>query len=328
MMVPLPRRAWPTSMLVAALLASAAPAGAEPQAAGPPTEQSRRDAAREFAEGEKAFKAGDYRHAASLFESAYRLAPHPNPLWNAARAWQKAGDGPRAATLYARYLSEAPDDAPGRPSATTALADLSSKLTRVEISAQNVADVRVDNVPADGLVLYVEPGAHTFSARSDAGQVERSAQAAAGSTLTITLAPPAPSSTSTPTSTPTPTSTSTPTSTTAPGHGWSPWIVVAGGGLTLVGAVATIVSGIDTANFKSNHYDPDYARHDAQAVGQDLASGLDRERRTNILLGATVGVGVLTGVMALFFVDWHGSAAGPSVGVGAGPASLQVRGRF
>ena len=44
-----------------------------------------RTAAKEFAAGERAFSAGDYRRAAESFEAAYRASPHHAPLWNAAR---------------------------------------------------------------------------------------------------------------------------------------------------------------------------------------------------------------------------------------------------
>ena len=47
-----------------------------------------RSAARFFAEGQKAFSAGDYPRAGEQFEAAYKERPHHAPLWNAARSWK------------------------------------------------------------------------------------------------------------------------------------------------------------------------------------------------------------------------------------------------
>jgi hypothetical protein len=35
--------------------------------------------------------------------------------------------------------------------------------------------------------------------------------------------------------------------------------------------------------------------------------GVDKQHRTNILIGVTAGVGVATGVIGAFFTDWGGS---------------------
>jgi hypothetical protein len=46
--------------------------------------------------------------------------------------------------------------------------------------------------------------------------------------------------------------------------------------------------------------------------------GLDKERRTNVLFGATAGAAVVTGVVAVFFTDWSGNkstASAPKRGV-------------
>src|SRR5262252_3080727 len=67
-----------------------------------------KQAAKLFAEGQKSYREGDYRHAAEAFEGAYKKAPRLPPLYNAARAWQKGGETVRAANLYASYLRKAP----------------------------------------------------------------------------------------------------------------------------------------------------------------------------------------------------------------------------
>src|SRR5579883_463843 len=120
------------ALLSTLLLASPASASAD-TGASPPTVDDKKAASDAFKEGDRAFRAGDYRHAAEAYETAYRKAPHHAPLWNAARAWERAGEPARAANLYAKYLREAPPNAPDRNGATTALQKLATKLARLDI---------------------------------------------------------------------------------------------------------------------------------------------------------------------------------------------------
>src|SRR5579883_1186046 len=98
------------------------------QTAATATAEDRRQAARDFAEGDRAFKDGDFRHAAESYERAYQRVPHYSALWNAARSWDHAGEPSRAANLYARYLREAPPRARDRNSAQRLLRALSNRL--------------------------------------------------------------------------------------------------------------------------------------------------------------------------------------------------------
>jgi hypothetical protein len=99
--------------------------------------------------------------------------------------------------------------------------------------------------------------------------------------------------------------------------GLPPWVVFLGGGATVVlGGVATW-SGLDT----QQNPGPDAVR--AACNGQPTScalyqKGLDKERRTNLLFGATAGAAVVTGVVAVFFTDWSGNkstASAPKRGV-------------
>ena len=47
---------------------------------------------------------------------------------------------------------------------------------------------------------------------------------------------------------------------------------------------------------------------DCQSLYQQ---GLDKQHRTNVLIGVTAGVGVATGVIGAFFTDWGGAAKKP-----------------
>src|SRR5512143_4363052 len=95
--------------LVLAGTAVAIPAMAE-------TEEDRREAGRLFVEGQRSFTTGDFRHSAESFEAAYQKVPKLPALWNAARAWHRAGEPVKAANLYASYLDKAPPKAPDRAS--------------------------------------------------------------------------------------------------------------------------------------------------------------------------------------------------------------------
>ena len=99
------------------------------------------------------------------------------------------------------------------------------------------------------------------------------------------------------------------------------WI---GGGATLVLAGVTVWSGLDTVAQK-NTFEQDPTRQDVLSAGQAA------QLRTNLLLAATGGVGLLTAAAAVFLVDWHGrppSETGAAAHLDFGPGSVLVRGSF
>jgi hypothetical protein len=116
------RLAWTVAatFVLAAPLMAPHVAAAQPDGP-PPSAADREAAARAFSQGQRAFKKGDFRHAAESFETAYKDAPHPSSLWNAARAWHRARELARAANLYAKFLREAPADSRDRNSAQAAI---------------------------------------------------------------------------------------------------------------------------------------------------------------------------------------------------------------
>lgn len=315
-------------------------AGAQATASATATAEERRLAAKDFVEGDHAFKEGDFRHAAECYERAYHRVPHYSALWNAARSWDHAGEPARAANLYARYLREAPPKARDRNSAQRLLRALSNRLARLEVHATDVTDVRVDGAPVDGPSVYVTPGEHVIEGKTSDGTVVRQPSSVqAGDVVSIALVPPAPGSavasatTAAPGATP-PAASSAPSgsSPTAPDQAppeeqpsssrhWSPVFVYFGGAVTLALGGITVWSGIDTLQQKDN-----FDRNPTQA---NLDSGKDKEIRTNVLIGATAAVGVVTAVTALFLIDWKGHGRGESnVQLGAGLGSLLVRGEF
>ena len=277
-----------------------------------------------FREGDRAYRAGDFRRAASEYETAYKRAPHHAPLWNAARAWDRAGELARAANLYAKYLREAPANAPDRNSATTSLKKLSTRLARIDVhSAKGLEDVTVDGQSFEGDSVYVLPGQHVVEARSGRERVHQSSRVDAGDAVSVALLAPAaePSAPSAPTK-----PAEAPPALTPSSRGWSPAVVAFGGAVTAITAGLAIWSGFDTIRQREVF--------DGAKTQDNLDAGRAKQTRTNILIGVSAGVGVLTAACAIFLVDWHAPStekspsAGPSAQLGVGPGSLLLRGRF
>jgi hypothetical protein len=288
-------------VVVAASLAATRPAAAD----------NLSEAKANFAEGQKAFRAGDFRHAAEAFEAAYKAAPHPDPLWNAARAWHRADEKAKAANLYAKYLKIAPPNSRDRNSATDAMKELSAQLARLEIHAVDLTDIRIDGQPVgDDLTVFVTPGAHVIEAKAGTRVVRKEQAATAGSVISIALVAPPPEDKTAPPPPPV-----TPVETPPESHGLSPIFVIVGGVATAAGAGLTIYSGVDTMNAKNSY--------EAKPTLSGLQSGQSKQTRTNVFLGATIGLAALTGATAIFFTDWGRKSADVQVGVGPGNFTLR-----
>jgi hypothetical protein len=321
------------ALVVAATLATLAG-----PALGDVSDRDRKSAQTSFQEAQKAFKAGDFRHAAEKFDEAYKRAPHHAPLWNAGRAWHRAGELTRAANIYAKYLREAPPNAPDRNRATAALKEVQAKLGRIDVHATGVGDVTVDGEPFEGEGVYVVPGAHVVEGRTTnepRESVRFPQSVAAGQTVSVALVPPAPpapvQAAPAPvpvavvvpaTALPPPGSATTSTTTTpSPSSGISPWFFVAGTVLTLAAGGVTVWSGLDVTSKKDAYLggEQTQAKYDA---------GKSAELRTNVLIGVTGGLALLTTVTALFLVDWKGNGGKDRVSAKIGPGQLVLEGSF
>ncbi len=321
--MPAPRSIAPSSkafgwLLVVALAGLPAARAFAQGAKAAETPEDRKEAAKLFHEGSRAYAHGDFTHAAQSFEAAYARAPRLPPLWNAARAWDRAGEPVRAANLYAAYLRKAPPSAPDRNSATAALRKIEPKLARLQVHAMDVQDVKIDGTAAADIAedlseVYVAPGSHVLEG-THAGKAVRVVQdAPAGVTTSVVLqAPPeAPPPTAPP-----------PPQVHHPAHGGiSPIFFFVGAGLTAVAGGLTIWSGVDTLGQRSTF--------DAAPTQANLDEGKSRQTRTNVFIGVTAGLAALTGVTAIF-VDWkgHASRERAALRVVPGWGSLAVEGAF
>lgn len=283
------RFAW--AFVFAALAAGVGPAVAHAQSSpGSETAEDRKVAGKLFVQAQRAFGAGDYRHAAEAFEAAYQRIPKLPALWNAARAWHRAGEPVKAANLYAAYLDKAPPNAPDRASAIASMKRLEPKVGRLEVHAEGFDSVTVDGEPLEGMRVYTSPGTHIVEGKKGPKVARETPSAAAGVVTSVALVVPADE----PPPAPPPALPPQPEK----WRGLPPAVVGIGAGLTALSAAIMIGSGLETMGQRS--------AFDRAPTQQNLDSGRGAETRTNVLLGVTIGLGAVTGAVALLLTDWSG----------------------
>jgi hypothetical protein len=274
------------ALLVAAALLATAPT-ARADETPPPRVQ---EATEKFAAGERAFRNGEYVNAAILFQQAHSAVPHHDAAWNAAQAWLKAGDVPRAVDWLEIFLAEAPAEAPDRREATAKLGELSPRLGRVEVRPEGAERVKIDDEPARAPSPRVLAGTHAVEAIVAGRPMRRSVVVHPGETTVVDFSPPAEPAKPPPRrvlETPAP----------APSKGWSPLVVVGGGIVTSGLAAVTIVFGLATQRAHD-----DYA---TAPTAENWENGRQKQDLTNGFFWGTVAAGAVTGAIALFFVDWN-----------------------
>ncbi len=283
-----------------------------------PTKQEQAAAAKRFKEGERAYARHDYAAAAAAFEEAYAVAPHPDALLNAADARKKAGDLSTAAAHCVRLLREHPE---GKVAADARkrLAELRPKLTRLDVTAPDGAEeLRVDGEPAELGELYVDPGDHLLSVKVGGQKIERSVSAVAGARIAVRLEVPPQPKEEQAAAAPSP-----PPAAPKEEKPLHPAVFFTGLGLTAVAGGLLIWSGVDTQAARSDF--------DASPTREAYDDGLQKELRTNVLIGVTGGLGAITAVLGIFATEWGGGAAEPAgaaVSLQLSPTEAAVRGRF
>jgi hypothetical protein len=333
-------RSWPVStiLLLAALMS---PAAARGQGASGDAERIKA-AAGEFDEGRRAFKAKDYESAAGHFENADRDAPSPVALRSAIRARFEGKMLARAATLAASAMSRYPDDKATTRLAKQVLTSAQKDLYRLQVSCTPACTLLVDHKLATAsenteAVLFLEPGQHNVLAswsgdRSVGEQVI--SVAGEGRELTFSAPPERPRKPVAPPASAAPPPEPPPPP--PPPSGLPKTVFFVGLGATVVLSGITLWSALD---MRAN---PGLDRVRADCAGQSedcptYQEALSVQRRTNVLLGVTGGVAVITGVIGGFFIDWSSRpavvglgplrAVTPSLAVGNGLA-VGASGRF
>ena len=290
-------------------------------------------ASESFEAGAKAFSDKRYEEAAGYFEAADSAAPSAKALRLAIKARANGGQGSRAATLAALALERYPDDSETKTLATQTLDGLASKLHRADVSCVSPCLLAVGNRIVHGeaatrWTVYLDPGTTTMGA-SFLGKItakDQSLTATAGGQSAVRFAPPTDSGAGA-----APAGGKEPSGGggeggAAGGAGGGGGEPVGGGGSAggddggteppkknwrihpapfFVGLAATaglgattIWSGIDTIN------DPGTDRVRAECAGQGEECPLyqdaqAKELRTNVLIGATAGVGAVTVILAI-----------------------------
>jgi hypothetical protein len=301
------------ALVTASTMAISAPLFAQNK----PSAERIRSAAEEYDAGRRAFNEGKFDEAAIHFENAFHDAPAAAAIRNAIAARNKAGHLARAATEAALAQTKYPDDAPTRDMVKSVLADLEPKLHKVILSCTPECGVVVDGravslEDATRVVFYLDPGDHEVGVGwSDDRTKSVRVSARAGGKTELSLEAPAPK--------PKPAETAM-TGTTTPTQPidrpveqpsrkpFGPAIFIIGSVLTAGGVVATIISGVDTLN------NPGTEKVKMACVGKgescpEYQQGVQAQTRTNIILGATIGVGVATAVVGLLLTQWSSPAA-------------------
>jgi hypothetical protein len=263
-------------------------------------------AANAYSTGQKAEMSGDHEAAADMYELADSLAPTPEAVRSALRARKNAGQlGPAAVhaeTLITRY----PDDKRSRDIAEAILAEAKKKLARYAVRCQpSACNVVVDGAAATTTakvehVVYLSEGEHSVVASF--GKLDTEAQTVAGevgsdSSLTFDAPPEPPPAEEQPaeTSTSVGSGASADAGVNDSGRGLPVALFISGAAVTVGLGAVTVWSGFDTLKARDEYKD--------SGTKSDWDSGKSREKRTNILIGATAGAAVITGVLGIL-TDW------------------------
>jgi hypothetical protein len=309
-------------------LVISAPLGAYAQeAAAEPTPAQVRAAAEAFDRGREAYKAEEYVEAAEQFEKADNSAPSSAAIELAIRARDKAGEMDRAATLLALALKRHPHDANLIKLGSDLDRRVRGELFQLNANCDTPCDLTVGGKIVHGppdtqRTLFVVPGALTVRAgwsdnRSEAKQIQAE-KGGSGELTFITPTTPAGANMAKERTDPVAPPVADPAATRDEGalkksSGWPPTIFFVGAGLTAVVGGITVWSGIDTVNNPG----ADKVEEECRGQGESCAlyqEGLSKQRRTNVLIGVTAGLGVATLVVGLFATDWSGgkSASAPA----------------
>ena len=294
-------RILPAALAIA--LAASLVQGAEPST----------QAAREFDRGAAAAARGDFLDAAAAFMHAYELEPHAAALYNAALAWQMAGDRPRAADAFDRALQAGGLAAGQAKDARTRLDALERTLAVLDITALAGTDVSVAHARRSPtpVRVHVEPGDYAMHVRFSDGRTDlRQIKARAG-VVPLRLEPPEPAAPSASALAPRPDASGRPASSTARTLGWA----VLGTGVALGGVTAWL--GVQALGERDTYYDSGRTDRDAY----DRAGSY--RTWTNVALAGAVVLSA-TGLVLLFRPWPASSSASRPAGlwVGAGPVTI------
>lgn len=250
-----------------------------------------------YERGAKASKAGDYATAAKEFAHADELAPSPTALEAALDAAVQADDPALGAELLERSKrGEVSGTLAESVKAAHAKFDGRGGYVRVPCPSAP-CKVELDGKEVDAQKpIWAPKGTHAVVRQDASGtKAQMFANVKPDETVDVESGP-APGS-------PSPTSKED-------GHGKKlpPVVTYAGAGLTVIAGVATVVFGL-SANGKHDDFESAGCGRGGSPVSNCSSikdDGTGKETLANVALVSTVVFGVATGVIAVFFTDWHG----------------------
>jgi hypothetical protein len=289
------------------------------------TPEATRAAATEFDEGRKAYRANEFAEAADHFEAAFARAPRAEALRLAIRAHRLAKHYARAATLAAFAQRDFKDDAPTASLADETTNELAPKLHALKVVCEPACTVSVGGRTVtmnEGKAqkIFVDADVNEALVEWAGGKTQRlQFVAKSGVSEDVTARQEEDKK-------PEPTRT---TQVEPKGKPLGPAVFIALASATAFGVGATIVSGVDAL------HNPGPAAVQRDCVGQGescptFQKGRAAELRTDLALGGTIGLGVATAVVGVFFTQWSApkktgsTQVEPMIGLG----SAGVRGTF
>lgn len=165
-----------------ALLAGVGVARAQPA-------DTRKQASAAFARAVAAENREDWRAAILEYEEAYRLAPHPDVLYNLGAVYERLGELRAAAEHYQQYLDTKPDAA-DHAKVERKIAALEQRPSKVAIATTPPGATVIvdgDRRGAAPLELTLTAGTHQLVAEAGGRKVRRTITLAYGEPLAITL---------------------------------------------------------------------------------------------------------------------------------------------
>ncbi len=272
-------------------------------------------AANAFGQAQRAELSGDAARAAELYELADSIAPTPEALRNAARAWLSANRLIPAATDAEELIRRYGNDPGSRQLAEEILGRARPQLGRFEVECAPSCTLNVDGLAAatearQNHTVYVAPGAHTLVARFEAGETQKQRlEAQAGDKQKIHLAS-EPGATA-------PVEPAPPPEAVAPSAGTlaastepssrspklSPIYFWVGLSATAALGAVTIWSGIDLLDARDDF------EKDKTPTRKAFDAGEDKDLRTSVLIGSTAALAATTAILAIF-TDFKGRRAG------------------
>lgn len=265
-----------------------------------PSAADRQAAGQAYDRATAAYLARDYVRAATLFETAYRLAPASAPLVQAVRSHERAGNGLRAATLALRLEAFFPDDDAARRQAEQTLATTRGQFLRIDASCVGECTLELDGVLQEHSSFFAAPGAaHTVRASFETGPVEREVSGAAGAVERVSFEAPVAVAHVEPIGEDVPADAQATEPSPQSGAGLTPIVFVVSLVATAAVGGVLIWSGIDTLD--------GVPAYQAMPTADRLREGQYRELRTNVLIGVTGALALTTLVLALV-TDWDGDS--------------------